>query len=510
MKQKKYFFCLFSIISLTIYTVIIIKFVSHDGLSTFASDSANYMLMGLYMSPWKEATAPIQALWQFQDFPPFFPFILAITGTVHNMYAAHILTTIFMTISLPLIYIFSRRCFASAWQAFWIVAIFALSPSTWLNNMGILSENLYIFISFLTICLFPKQRQSNIYFSVLMGLLFTLLILTRTIGISMLFAYSIVGFIMWQNKSLSIQKFITPIILTIFSIIFIKTFNPSSIPSQYLQQLIDLNISGQPDILLDTWFTAWQYYWADDLIIPHLLVLLIGILAGSGLIIRIKLLKLDAFYVLFYICILLVWPHPGQDIRFIYPIHALFIIYAFFFIHILFKEIFSKPDNKPIIVLLLISLSIIVPTLSYLWNRYQIGKENGYNHILEFYRFPDLEHARNLAATETTMFNDMKVINQMTNPEDKILHFTPVYIALLANRNSRSISYNYTDENAYRVNNISDAEYVYISKLHPRKTGKDFNGLDLKVYFSGKTKTLWTHYSSENGEIISIFLKTIK
>jgi len=320
----------FAIFFLIVYSYVSLNFVWHDNLSTFASDSANYMLMGLYMSPWKEASPPIQALWQFQDFPPFFPFILAITGTVHNMYAAHIMTTIFLIISLPLIYMISRRYFASNWQALGITIIFSLSPSTWLNNLGILSENLYIYISLLVLMLFPNQSKSELSFSVLLGLLFTLLILTRTIGVSMFFAYIIVGFVMWKNKSLSIYKFITPIILTISLTLLSKLINQATVPSQYIQQFSELNIFGQPEVLLEAWFAAWQYYWVDDLIIPHLLVLLIGILACIGIIIRLRQLKLDAFYVLLYLCILLVWPHPGQALRFIYPIHALLIIYVFF------------------------------------------------------------------------------------------------------------------------------------------------------------------------------------
>jgi hypothetical protein len=501
---------LISLVLLIIYIFFSLMFVWHDNLSTFASDSANYMLMGLYMSPWQEASPPIKALWELQYFPPFFPFILAITGAVHNLYIAHSVTLLFLIASLPLIYIFSRKCFASNWQALAITSIFLLSPSTWMNILGILSENLYIFISLLIIILFPSQNRTKISLSILLGLLFTLLILTRTIGISMFIAYVIVGYAMWHNKSLSTNKFILPIIITVLLNLFAKAIHQSSVPTQYIQELSNIDIIGQPKVLVDTWFASWQYYWVDDLIIPHLFVLLLGILACIGLALRLRSLKLDAFYVLVYFSILLVWPHPGQALRFIYPVHFLLIIYAFYSVHILFKYLTPVKPNKPILILLLVSFATIGPTLSYLWHRYHVGKENGYHHIHEFYRFPDLKHAKDVAAIQTTMFNDMKIIESITNEDDTVLHFAPVYIALLSNRNSKTLSYNYPDDDLYKINNINDAEYIYVSRLHPRRTGKDINGLDLKVYFSGATEPVWTHYSNENGEPVSVFLKVNK
>lgn len=506
-KKSQYLHYLISFVLLIIYIYISFIFVWHDSLSTFASDSANYMLMGLYMSPWQEASLPIKALWEFQDFPPFFPFILAVTGAVHNVNIAHIVTLLFLIASLPLIYIFSRKCFASNWQALAITSIFLLSPSTWMNILGILSENLYIFISLLIIILFPSQNRSNIYLSILIGVLITLLILTRTIGASMFIAYIIVGYAMWNKRTLSTYKFITPIVITILLNFIAKIINHSTVPSQYIQQLSDINISGQPKVLFDTWFASWQYYWVDELIIPHLFVLFLGILACIGLVIRLRLIKLDAFYLLVYLGILLVWPHPGQALRFIYPIHALLIIYAFYSVHMIFKHLTSINTDKPILILLLISFTIIGPTLSYLWHRYHVGIEYGYHHIHEFYRFPDLKHAKNTASIQTTMFEDMKIIESITNTDDTVLHFAPVYIALLANRHSRSISFKYSDEDLYKVNNINDADYIYVSKLHPRRTGKDINGLDLQVYFNGTTEPVWTHYSNENEEPVSVFLK---
>jgi hypothetical protein len=489
------------------YSYFIISFVWNDGLSSFASDSANYMLMAQYMSPWQEPSAAVIALWPYQYFPPFFPLILAITGAAHNMLTAHILTTIFLLASLPLIYYFARQCFATHWQALGVTAIFSLAPSTWLNSLGILSENLYIFLSLIVILMFNRIRDYDYRLVSLFGILLATLILTRTIGVAMFISYLIVGYVHVHKKQLKTTNYLIPIVIVLIINLLAKFLNKSVLPASYIHELQLLEIAGQPKVLFETWFSAWQFYWVDDLITPRIFVFIIGVLACVGLVIRLRSFKLDAFYVLGYLGILLVWPHPGQSLRFIYPVHALLIVYAFFSIYIIFNHLTSTKTYKPVLLLLLVSFSIIGPTLSYLWNRYSTGKDLGYHHIHEFYRFPDLKHAKNTASTQVTMFNDMKIIESQTEEDDIILHFAPVYITLLANRFSKGISYNYSDDESIDVNNISEADYVYISKIHPRRTGKDINGLDLKIYFNGVTEPIWTHYSPENNEPVSVFLK---
>ena len=509
-RKHKYTFYLISIITLAIYTTITIIFVWHDGLSSFASDSANYMLMGLYLSPWIDESFAILSLWPYQDFPPFFPLVLAATGAAHNMIAAHILTLAFLIISLPLICIFTKQCFATNWQALVITSIFAISPSVWMNTLGILSENLYLLISLLILILFSKLETKNIIFSCFFGLLLAVLILTRTIGLSMLVAYIIVGFNLYRKEKLDIKQFTIPIIITVVINLVAGILHHSSIPSQYIDQFNKLAFGEQFIALIDAWFSSWQFYWVDTLILPYSVILLLGLLACLGLFVRLRTFKLDAVYVLVYLFIILIWPHPGQALRFIYPIQVLLLINAFFFIHYLFNKFTNIPSYKPITLLLLLVLAVVTPSLSYSFNRYKTGKENGYHHITEFYRVPDLKKAKINAAIQTTMFKDMEHIRNNTNKNDLILYFSPTYIALLANRKSTNITFSYSDKKSHTVDNIADADYIYLSRLHPRKTGEDINGLLIQDYFDGNTEKLWTHYSAENKEPISVFLKIRK
>ena len=499
-------FCFFTITIFAIYTTIAIKFVWHDGLSSFASDSANYMLMGQYLSPWKDASLAIKSLWPEQDFPPLFPLLIAFTGAAHNMIAAHILTASFLIIALPLIYIFTRQCFATNWQALTITFIFAISPSTWMNTLGILSENIYILISFLVLILIPKIKLNNTRLSLAIGCLIAFLILTRTIGMAMFAAYIITGFFMWKRSEIKITTYFIPIVLVVTINTVAKLFHQSSVPSQYIKQFKDLVFGDQLNALIDAWFSSWQFYWVDNLIYPYAIVLTIGSFACFGLLIRLKMQKFDAVYVIIYLFILLVWPHPGQALRFLYPILALLFIYSFFFIHTIFNRYLTTNADKPIALFLLLMAMVVLPSLSFSYNRYKTGESNGFNHIKEFYRIPDLKMANANASMQLQMFNDMKRIEEITKPNSLILYFEPTYIALLSDRNSQSITF--TNENGlFTVNRVKEADYTYLSRLHPRKTRDEINGLDVQAYIKDYTDILWTSFSSENNEPVSIFFK---
>ena len=509
MKINKSIYPYFALLlSCLTYIYTLISFVWIDGLTSFASDSANYMLMALYLSPWETPSNAIINIWPYQFYPPFYPIVLALTGAVHSYIASHVLTTTFLFISLPLIFYYSKNIIGHQWHAIFITGLFALSPSTFLNTLGILSENLYILLSFIILLMFNKLHRFDVKTTILFGFIFSALILTRSIGVSLFAAYLIVGFIQLRQKKISLQQFSIPIFITITINLIAKFLNKSILPTPYLTQLQSLDISGQPIVLINTWFTSWQFYWLDGLHMPNIVLIIVGILAFIGLIHRTINFKIDSLYILFYLGILLVWPHPGQALRFVYPIFPLLILYSYYAAGVISKGTSVDVRNKIISLLLLVSYAIVIPTLSFSWNRYQLGKENGYNQIFEFYRFHQIDHAKYIASIEKTMFDDMKLIEETTLPDDVIYHFTPAYIALLANRNSIYLNFGYIGEESILMNENKNADYAYISKLHPRRTGKNYIGdADLVISFSGETELLWERFSDENGKPISKFFK---
>ena len=500
--------CVFTVV----YGWVLLSFVAHDGLSTFASDSAYYLLMARYLSPWHEPSPAIIAAWPpMQDFPPFFPFLLAISGAAYNYTFAHILTALFLLLSIPLIFILGRGMFTTHWQALIVILIFCLSPSAWLNSLGILSENLYLLLSLITLIVFDKADFSKKINLFVFGVLMALLILTRTIGIAMSAAFIIICIIRWRQRTLAWQYFVIPVLVS-FTLIILFQVHSATVPTQYIDQIRDLfatnvedtqvtwQIKEQLTAFSDGWLAGMMYYWTDQTIVAQSLFLLVGLLSLCGLVIRVKQLQFDAIYILFYLLILLIWPHPIHSIRFLYPVLCILIMYAFYALYFFIKRV--DHANALLSMAMLLVLIAVLPTLSYTWNRYQTGKQWGYHHIADFYRHPDLAKAKKVAAIRLATFWEIKRLGEITEPEAVIMYFEPAYIFLLADRTSRKTVFKKNGD--FYIKRYPDADYIYVTKLHPRPLKKrDINGLDVYPYIADWTQLLWRHHEPEDNEHIA-------
>ncbi|MES2603352.1 MAG: hypothetical protein V4603_00345 [Pseudomonadota bacterium] len=489
---------------LLLFSFVAIHFVWHDGLASFASDSGNYMLMARYLSPWHDASEPVRLLWPLQDYPPFFPLILALCGTAYSMVASHLLTLFFLIAALPLIYLFAKQLVTNRWQALAITVLFAISPSTWVNMLDILSENLYLLLSMLVLLLFPHLQRQRYGVAVLLGVLLTCLIMTRTIGAAMWAAYLIAACPFWKKAALDIKTWLIPSAMVLASMLLLQLLNTSSVPDQYVQQFSALELGGQFSTLADSWLTAWLLYWTDDLILSWLIAGALGLVACGGLFVRAAQLKLDALYILLYLVILLAWPHPGQALRFIYPVQAVLLVHAFYFLQLVITKYTKFQPQKALAFVLLLTATAVLPALTFLYSRHNAGIAHGYHHIKEFYTIPDLPKAEINAAVQTAMFRDMNFIEASTTAEDVVYYFEPTYVALLANRHGRNLN-GLTDSVPHIA--APAAEYVYLSRMHPRNSTESFNGLEVGQSLGIPLSLQWSNVSSVDQAPVSNFSK---
>ena len=506
-----------------IYAAFLIPFVAHDGLASFFSDSVNYLLMARYLSPWQEASPAVVAAWPSQDFPPFFPFILAISGVAYDYTLAHVLTAFFLLLSIPLVFIFARSMFAANHQALLIVFIFCLSPSAWLNSMGILSEPLYLFLSLATLIFFDKadlSRKTNLF---IFGLLLALLVLTRTIGVAMLAAFIVICIVKWRRGSLDGPYFVIPVFFSLAVLAASWWAHNTVVAAHYIDQIggllgseteiikVSWDLKEQLVAFHDNWLGGLLYYWTDQTLPAQSIILLAGLLSLLGLCIRVGQGKLDAIYVLLYLLVLFLWPHPFHIRRFIYPILCLLIMYSFYSLYVCARRMESKRGGVAVSIAMVLVFTTVLPTLSYTWHRYQTGKDWGYHRIKEFYDIHDLQQAAQLAATKLAMSLEMERMKKTTAPDAVILSSQPVYIPLLADRSSRKeITINRNPAGELYMEYDPEVDYIYLVILHPRrdlKEASDISGLYLRGYIPDQARLLWEHRFAENNEPLSAFFK---
>ena len=83
--------------------------------------------------------------------------------------------------------------------------------------------------------------------------------------------------------------------------------------------------------ILDAWQTYWMIYWVSELSVTYIVILCLLLAAVIECYLRLKANKIDAWYVFLYLLILMMWPHPGQMLRLLFPISPLLLIYAFIY-----------------------------------------------------------------------------------------------------------------------------------------------------------------------------------
>ena len=87
------------------------------------------------------------------------------------------------------------------------------------------------------------------------------------------------------------------------------------------------------------------------------------------------------------------------------------------------------------------------------------------------------------------------------------MYFIPAYIALLTDRTGIDIKFTAGAENQVLLDRSVSADYVYLTSLHPRKTGRETNGLYIYAYFRDWTDLLKVSYTEKNRQAVSYLLR---
>jgi len=524
-----------------------IGFASHSTLGTFADDSVSYIIMGQSYSPYFSTHPVIMDAAKTENYPPIFPILLALTGTSHSFLAGHVLVVILFLCSLLLFYFFSAFILNNKPTALFVSLLFAASPSTWLNMMGILSENLYILLVIATLFFYEKKIRHHAFspnVAMVFGLLLSLVLLTRSIGISLIAAFVISSLI--KEKTLAIfyqiNWLITLIIPTSASLLwyFFGTHHGSDLYANDVGGVLEnimangnigSNVIGlikpQLEGLYMSWYTAFLLHWRSEFEVRAIISGIFALIILAGFSVRLFKNKIDAWYTLFYLLIIIVWPYSEQTGRFLYPALPLLFLYGAVGLGLIqntlpdikWKSHFSQLG-------LLLVLATVIPTMVFFQDRAQYETEvedMDFTRVMLFYNYPDLTEAKRIAVHHEHLRQDLEKIKQTTEKQATIMWYTPNYINLLSKRkavrfprafpntNSKtnSITNSITNNKATFFTKIkqSGADYIFAAKLNPRYTSAEFDGLAVYPLFTDITSLVWSRQNPIGIGVLSVLLK---
>jgi hypothetical protein len=459
-------------------------FVWQPTLATFADDSVSYLVMAQVFSPWEVASPAVAAAFAREAFyPPLFPLLLALAGAAHHVAWAHALTALLVAGWIPLVYFLGTRWLEDRRAAAAAALCVALLPALWVNAKGILSEPLFGLLLLATFCAIGSagSERKRIW---LPALLMTAMMLTRTAALVMIVAYALWALTRRDQSVSTRARAALPAAVAIAAYGAWVLLRPAETADSYARIVLDhgrvflgaespmaaigASLLRQANAAGEGWLTAVLLFWVESRPARPLLACVIGGLALGGMTMRLLAGKPDGWMTAAYLATFLAWPFYDQMGRFLFPILPVLMLYAFWAAAGALR-LLGRPAFLGHALIAIVALSLTAPALAFMVQRAQAPGR--YAEIIDWYSTPDLLEARARAQRHLDLFADMEEIGRLTRPEDRIMWVAPSYIALLAGRRGLPAPNSALAPPAYldSVRN-SRADYVFLSRYHPRDT----------------------------------------
>ena len=504
-------------ILLLIFSIFLGFFVATDQLATLASDSIHYLTLAAGFSPWESINENLQAHLANQDYPPLFPLLLGLSGANQTLAGAHLFSAAFLIPAFVCFFAFVARQNGQRLAALFLTVCLMLLPGTWENAMGILSENLYLFLTlwvlYLTIDNSPTTGRQ-----VLLGMLLALVILTRSIGFTLLLAY-LVKFCCckdWQNHWK--RQLLIPLACCVCLLLIVRLSMPATTPAQYLDNLRsfwnkDLAILAYLVNQCEAFFSAWQTallrYWTDTQPLPFSIGALSFLLAAIGVLLELRKRAIHAWYTFFYCLIIVLWPYPGQMYRFLFPIVPLLLFHALiacqFLGHALRRQ--HRWFPKLSIAWTVLLVFTVFPSIFFTLGRYQQGLEEGLAGYFDYYHEANLKKARGKAAEQEKIFEDISALKNRNGDNTTIFYFLPEAISYFSHLPSMILADDLSTRQYKQLLQTYPASLVYLTRLHPRKASDRYSGLAVFSRLQSLTEVRSLSHNPRTGQAVSMLLR---
>ena len=492
------------------------RFVWQPTLATFADDSVSYLVMAQAFSPYQAASPAVAAAFAREAFyPPLFPALLALAGAAHSIAWAHALVALLLAGALALAYRLGVRWLQSRGAALAALACIALAPSLWINAKGILSETLFCLLLVSTFSVLEQEKTTGWK----LGMLMAAMALTRTaalpmIGTSALWALARRGDVRARLRAAA------PAIAALAAYGLWVLVQPAHTEGGYASVLgekgqgllgapggigaaLAASLLRQAHAIAEGWAGALLVYWVEGRPLRFALAGAVGLLALAGMALRMRRGRADGWMTAAYLATLLAWPFYEQMERFLFPLVPVLILYAFLAAGEALRAASGKPALAHTLLAALV-LTLVLPAAVFVYQRAQAGGRVA--EIADWYRTPDIARARLRADVHLSLMDDMRAIRELTPPGARVMWVAPAYVALLADRRGVPAPDARLEPEAYReAVRASGADYVFLSRYHPRDTLRDTAWQAGVRALSAGAKPVHTS-TQDNGSIVSSVL----
>ncbi|HYA28848.1 MAG TPA: hypothetical protein VEI95_08530 [Acidobacteriota bacterium] len=407
-----------------------------DVLGEFGGDNAYYLLMAHYFSPWSEHSPVITYFAVHNQYPPFYPMVLALFGGADNLLAAHLITTTLLLFAFAVYYAWQRTLGFSTYTAGLIVLLFALLPGTYMQALSVLSENLYLLSSLgclASVGMFESGRRERWLWIATVSV--AAAVLTRSAGASLLAAFLL--YLVFHRPRGS-WRFILGAILPV---VLWNLLGPHQSPG-YLSSLAEKYGPDPISALLRQFsleirmlWHGWVGNFTTSSVGPWVMAV-IGALGLLGTVRRIFFRKLDGIYVGIYICLIIVWPFPAEAQRLLFVIVPVLMAQCLLLLDRLPPLILSERRVLPCHLILLVLAVVAAPDLLLTVKRFsqpmpdQMAK---FRRSIDWYAIDPAE-ARSNVAFDRSLTDHLKSLSKVVPEGDCIYSIKPSLVGYYAGR----------------------------------------------------------------------------
>jgi hypothetical protein len=474
-----------AVLLLAIAAPLVVHFVWQPGIATLGDDSVSYLLLARWLAG---DAGPLLAPWvSFQaNFPPLFPLALAAAGGASNLIAAHLVVGGFALAGLVLVERYGTLRFGHAAAGFVLAAAFLALPTAWVSAKGILSEPMYLCVS-LTALLFharriaagsPRPRDWLVF-----GLLLAAAWLTRAASITLAAA-----FVAWAAQDAFLRRArpaawaALPLACVAAAAVAWLLVRPEPAMDAYRLTIGEVARAWSvapgelAPLALSYFFGGWVASFTADPDVGFLarsVFAAFGVLGLAGAVRAARAGRLDGWYVLASLALIVAWIFPVENMRrLLYPVVPLAMLHAAETMFALLGALrigrgrgvyAAAACFAPILVSL--PLTGVVLHRSFDDAPVLEGSQRSYAGITDYYTTLKVQRARAVAAREVAVLAGLEALGRVTPPEAKVMWVRPEYVALLGQRRGVPYFHGWDERRLAAEIRASGTTHVIVARL---------------------------------------------
>jgi len=457
-------------------------FASQGRIASFGDDSVSYLVLANYFAGSSGDAFAAQWAPYHSHFPPLLPALLWLSGGVHDYRVAYAVVAGLSVLALPLVYRFASRELGGEAPGLAVVLAFVLMPTAWITLKGIMSESLYLFLAMASLAFFQARvegREASPGDRLAFGLLLGLACLSRALGVALVLAYGAHCAVrLATGREKPRAGLLVPLAPVGAMLAAWYVLRPTAGSDAYLRAAAQVLAAWREDPapmlvtslanLASGWIASFSSQ-AHVSSIVDALALAVGAAALAGTALRLRRNRLDAWFVLASVAIVVPWVFSVENTRrLIYPLLPLLLLAAGDLVRWGIDRAAASRWSRAQVAAIAFAVPVVasLPALVLVARKASDadtvipGYAYTYREVAEYYTTVDVKAARDRAKLAVVTLGGLESLEGATPPGSRVMWMRPEYVGVLGHREGIPFLYRWTPVELAREVKRTGTDYI--------------------------------------------------